>query len=222
MDMEAKIYNIKGGAVGEVKLPEAVFGVPFKSDVVHQVVTAIQENKRGAVAHTKGRGEVRGGGRKPWQQKGTGRARHGSSRSPIWVGGGVAHGPRKEKRYAQKVNRSMKAKALAMVLSRKVRDGETLFIDALSFAAPKTKDAKAALAGLAKVKGFEGVATRKNNAALIVIPARTPALVKSFQNLGNVAVEETRNLNPLDIMTYRHLVVVEPEKSLDILTTRCN
>lgn len=218
--MEAKIYNIKGSPVGEVKLPEAVFGVAFKSDVVHQVVMAIRENQRPAVAHTKDRGEVRGGGRKPWQQKGTGRARHGSSRSPIWVGGGVAHGPRSDKRYWHKVNRSMKAKALAMVLSKKMKDGETLFVDALAFAAPKAKEAKAALMGLGKIKGYEGVATKKRNATLIAVPARTPALVKSFQNFRNVAVEEVRNLNPLDLLTYRHLVVVDPEKSVEMLASR--
>lgn len=219
--METKIYNIKGNAVGEVTLPDAVFDMPWKADVIHQVVTALMGNKRPTVAHTKGRGDVRGGGRKPWQQKGTGRARHGSSRSPIWVGGGVAHGPTKEKKYGQKINRSMKAKALAMALSQKVRDGEALFVDTLSFAAPKTKDAKAVLLGLSKVKGYEGVFGRKRNAALIAVPARTPALVKSFQNFGNVAVEEVRNINPLDLLTYRHLVVVDPAKSVELLTSRC-
>ncbi len=220
--MEAKIYNTKGSAVGEVKLPDSVFGVAFKSDVVHQVVMAIRENMRPAVAHTKDRGEVRGGGRKPWQQKGTGRARHGSSRSPIWVGGGITHGPRSEKRYAHKANRSMKAKALAMVLSRKMKDGEMLFVDELIIGTPKTKDAKAALLGLGKIKGYEGVATKTRNATLIAVPTRTPALVKSFQNFGNVAVEEVRNLNPLDVLTYRHVVVVDPEKSVEMLASRMN
>lgn len=219
--MEAKIYNIKGAAVGEVKLSDAVFGMPWRADIVTQVVNAFMQNKRPTVAHTKGRGDVRGGGRKPWQQKGTGRARHGSSRSPIWVGGGVAHGPTKEKKYGQKINRSMKAKALAMALSQKVRDGEALFVDALSFVAPKTKDAKAALLGLSKVKGYEGVTLRKHNAALIAVPVRTSALVKSFKNFGNIAVEEVRNITPLDLLTYRHLLVVDPARSVELLTARC-
>jgi large subunit ribosomal protein L4 len=95
------------------------------------------------VAHTKDRGEVRGGGKKPWAQKGTGRARHGSSRSPIWKGGGITHGPRNDKSYAQKVNRQARQKALLVALSRKFKDGEILFIDSLEMANPKTKDAKA-------------------------------------------------------------------------------
>lgn len=220
--MEAKIYNIKGAGVGEVKLPEVVFDVKWNSDVVHQVVTALQENVRGTVASTKGRGEVRGGGRKPWRQKGTGRARHGSSRSPIWVGGGIAHGPRKEKNYGQKVNRKVKGKALAMVLTRKLKDGEALFVDAFAFAAPKAKEAKGVLAGLASVKGFAGIATRRKNAALITLPKREPSVEKSFRNFSNVAVEEIRNVTPLDLLTYRHVLIVDPHTSLETLTARCS
>lgn len=220
--MEATIYNIKGASVGEVKLPEAVFDVKWNSDVVHQVVTALQENVRGTVASTKGRGEVRGGGRKPWRQKGTGRARHGSTRSPIWVGGGVAHGPRKEKNYGQKVNRKVKTKALAMVLTKKMKDGEALFIDTLSFTAPKAKEAKGVLAGLASVKGFAGIVTRRKNAALIALPKREPSVEKSFRNFSNVAVEEIRNVTPLDLLTYRHVLIVDPQASLETLTARCS
>ena len=117
--MVTKLYNIKGEATGKLTVPENLFGLPWNADLVHQVVTAMRANMRPNVAHTKDRGEVRGGGKKPWQQKGTGRARHGSSRSPIWKGGGVTHGPRKDKIYAQKINRTMAAKALLTVLSRK-------------------------------------------------------------------------------------------------------
>ena len=146
--METKIYNQKGKEAGKITLPEEVFGLPWNADLVHQVVTSMLANARTPVAHTKTRGEIRGGGKKPWKQKGTGRARHGSTRSPIWVGGGVTHGPRNDKIYARKINRKMKAKALYTILSKKAKDGEILFVDALSFSAPKTVEAKEILKNL--------------------------------------------------------------------------
>ena len=103
--LETEVYNQKGKAVGKLSLPDEIFGLKWNADLVHQVVVAMQANARIPVAHTKTRGEVSGTGKKPWRQKGTGRARHGSKRSPIWVGGGVAHGPRNEKDYKQKINK---------------------------------------------------------------------------------------------------------------------
>ena len=125
--LEAQVYSQGGKNVEIVKLPESIFALPWKADLVHQVTVSLMSNKRTNLAHTKTRGEVSGGGKKPWQQKGLGRARHGSTRSPIWVKGGVAHGPRKDKNYERKVNRKMKAKALFTILSRKFRDGEVFF-----------------------------------------------------------------------------------------------
>ena len=130
--MEAKIYNQKGKDAGTIELPEKVFGAKWRADLVHQVVESMRSNKRAGTADTKDRGEVRGGGRKPWKQKGTGRARHGSSRSPIWVGGGVTHGPLAEKNYKRKISKSMRAQALFSVLSKKLKDGEIIFIDSLA------------------------------------------------------------------------------------------
>ena len=218
--MKASVYNVSGKAVGEVELPESVFGLKRNDTLVQQVVLAMQANARTPVAHTKGRGEVRGGGKKPWKQKGTGRARHGSIRSSIWRGGGTTHGPLKDRDYSQKINKKMRAKALFIVLSQKLRDEKVLFVDSVSFSGPKTKEAKAALMGLAKAKGFGELATRRKNAALILFPKRDAAVVKSFRNMKNVMVDEARNVNPVDLMTYRYVVVAEPEASVSVIASR--
>lgn len=218
--MKASVYNIKGSEVGSVELPEALFAASRNDALLRQIVLGIEANKRTPVAHTKGRGDVRGGGKKPWKQKGTGRARHGSIRSPIWRGGGTTHGPLKDKDYSQKLNKKMRAKAVAIALTQKMKDGRLLFVDSLPMTAPKTKDAKAALGGLAKVKGFAELATRRNNAALFLLGGKSDAVVKSFSNMGNVLVEETRNANPVDVLKYRYLIVVNPEASIKLLSSR--
>src|ERR1043166_6090887 len=130
--IQSKIYDQKGGEAGTINLPARVFGAPWRSDLVHQVVESMRSNKRAGTADTKDRGEVRGGGKKPWKQKGTGRARHGSSRSPLWVGGGVTHGPLAEKNYKRKISKKMRAQALFSVLSKKLKDGEIIFVDTLA------------------------------------------------------------------------------------------
>ncbi len=212
--MESKIYNSQGKEAGKIDLPENLFGLPWNADLVHQVVTSMQANARTPVAHTKDRGEVRGGGRKPWQQKGTGRARHGSSRSPIWKGGGVTHGPRNERNYSVKVNRSMSRKALLVALSRKYKDGEVVFVDSLETTAPKTAEAKKAIVALSKnFKGLE----KPRNAALVVLPARSVPTIKSFRNFGNVAVEEARNLNALSVLSAKYVLVSSPKESLEVI-----
>ena len=212
--MESKLYNMKGETVGKFDAPENIFGLKWNADLVHQVVLAMQANARPNVAHTKDRGEVRGGGKKPWQQKGTGRARHGSSRSPIWKGGGVTHGPRKDKIYAQKINRTMAAKALLTVISRKYKDGEVIFVDSIEMQAPKTAQGKAVLAALGK--NFSGFSKRKN-AALIALPSRNVATIKSFSNFGNISVEEARNLNPLSVLSAKYLVITSPKDVVEML-----
>lgn len=218
--MEATIYNGKGKAQGKVTLPESVFAVPWNADMVHQVVTSMLMDARTPVAHAKTRGEVRGGGRKPWRQKGTGRARHGSIRSPLWRGGGVATGPTKLRNFSRKVNRTMKVKALYTILSKKHKDGELLFVDSLAFANPKTKEAKEILLSLSSVGGFEKLASKKKNAAVIGIPAKNAAVEKSFRNMGNISVEEVRNFNPLTLLNTKYVVLAEPEKSVALLASR--
>lgn len=218
--MKATIYNIKGKEAGSIDLPESVFGQKKNSALLHQVVTAMQANARAAVAHTKGRGEVRGGGKKPWAQKGTGRARHGSIRSPIFRGGGTTHGPLAQKDYSQKINKKMRSKALAVALSDKMRDGKVMFVDSIDMKAPKTAEARAALTGLGTVKGFAEVATRRKNAILLALPTKNVALEKSFRNMGQVMVEETRNLNPVDVLQYRYVILVDPEVSVKALAGR--
>lgn len=218
--MDAKVYSNEGAEVGKVSLPEAVFGVAWNADLVHEVVVGMQANARETTAHTKGRGDVRGGGKKPWKQKGTGRARHGSSRSPIWVGGGVAHGPTNEKDYSVKINKKVRAKALATVLSKKLVDAEVIFVESLSIAEPKTAQGKAVIGALAKGTGQTSLATKRKNAAVVVLPARNIAVEKSFRNFGNIEVIQAKDINPVDLLTYKYVVMTEPASTLEVLTKR--
>ncbi len=212
--VETNVYNQEGKTVGKVNLPEAIFGLKWNADLVHQVVVGLEANKRTPVAHTKDRGEVRGGGRKPWQQKGTGRARVGSSRSPIWRGGGITFGPRKDKDYSKKINKKMKIKALYVALSQKMRDGEIIFIDSLSFSSPKTAQAKKVLSALASVKGFDTLATKKKNSALIATNEKNVAVEKSFNNMGNIEVDEVRNINARDLLLHKYIIITNPEEAV--------
>jgi large subunit ribosomal protein L4 len=212
--MKTVIYNQQGEKVDDLDLPEAVFALPKNEDLVHQVSVAMQANLRVPVAHAKGRGEVAGGGRKPWRQKGTGRARHGSIRSPIWRGGGVTHGPTKEKDYSKKLNKKMKKKAFFTVLSQKLRDNEILFLDKINFTQPKTKEANAILKTLSKIRGFEKLLLKKKNKAVIALSKKDKEIIRSFRNIPGLYIAEFKNLNVLDLLTYKYLVVENPKESL--------
>ncbi|MFH1455020.1 MAG: 50S ribosomal protein L4 [bacterium] len=216
----AKVYNQNGKEVSEVKLPGNVFGLPFNADLVHQVITSMLSDSRVTYAHTKTRAQVSGGGRKPWQQKGTGRARHGSTRSPIWVGGGVAHGPNGLKNYGRKINKKMKIKALYTILSRKLKDGEILFVDKFEIAKPKTTEAIGILQSLSKIKTFSDILNKKNNSATIAISGKKPAFEKSFSNIGNVEVDEVRNINPVDLLNMKYLVIENPVESIKFIEAK--
>lgn len=218
--MEHTVYNQHGKEAGSITLNAAIFDVAWNGDLVHQVVTAMQANRRTTVAHAKDRSEVSGGGRKPWRQKGTGRARHGSRRSPIWVGGGVTHGPNKNKDYSQKTTKSMRTGALFAALSAKVRDNEVLLLDALTYSAPKTADAKATLGELATIKGYEGLATKKHNTALVLVTEPNEVVTQSFNNMGNVEVEEVRNVNAEDVLTYKYVIIVNPAEAQQTLEAK--
>jgi large subunit ribosomal protein L4 len=218
--IEAPIFSMAGEKVGSITLPADIFGAPWRSDLVHQVTTAMQANARQNRAHTKDRAEVSGGGKKPWKQKGTGQARHSSTRSPIWRHGGITFGPRNERDYSEKINRKMRNGALLSVLSRKAKDGEIILVDKFVFAAPKSATAKSALGAIAKAASAATLSTKKKNAALVAIAAYDANVIKSFSNFGNVATEELRNLNPLDVMTNKYLIIEKPETAFAALTAR--
>jgi len=218
--MEAKIYNQKGTAAGEINLPAKVFEAPWRSDLVHQVVQSMRSNKRAGTADTKDRGEVRGGGRKPWKQKGTGRARHGSSRSPLWVGGGVTHGPLSEKNYKRKISKKMRAQALFSVLSKKLKDGEILFVETLAMPAPKTSEAVKVVQNLAKVSGWKNLAESKKPRMLTALWERNDKTEKSFRNIPQLEIVFLKNLNPVDALNYKYLLIENPVESVKFLESR--
>lgn len=218
--MEAIIYNQKGKKTGSVKLPDKVFALPWNSDLVHQVVVSMRSNMRTPVAHSKDRSDVRGGGIKPWRQKGTGRARHGSRRSPIWKGGGVTHGPRKEKNYEKKINKKMRAKALYTVLSRKLKDGEIIFVDDLKIAKPQTKEAKEILNSFSKIKGHEDILSKRKNSTLISLSGKDKNVELSFKNFGNIEIGQVKDLNPSIILNYKYLLIENPENSVKFLESK--
>lgn len=218
--METTIYSAKGTKKGTITLPEEVFGVAWNAALMHQVVTSMQANARTPVAHVKDRGDVSGGGQKPWKQKGTGRSRHGSSRSPIWKGGGVAHGPSNEKVYSRTIPKGMRAKALMMALSRKFRDNQIIFVDSFGIESPKTSAAKNILESLSQISGFEKLGTKRKNAAIVALADGTDATRKSFRNMGNIACVAVRNLNPVTVLGSSYLIIENPEAAVSIVADR--
>lgn len=218
--MNTKLYTTTGAEAGSLELPASLFEVVWNADLVHGVVVAMQANARAGTADTKGRGDVRGGGKKPWKQKGTGRARHGSSRSPIWAGGGVAHGPKAEKDYSSKINKKMRAKALASVLTKKFADSEMIFLGDLAMTEPKAALGKTILKAIATGTGKIDLATKRKNAAVLVLAKRDEAVELSFRNFGNIEVMQAKDINPVDLLTYKYVIVSNPTDTLSILEKR--
>ncbi len=218
--MEVTVYKQDGKKSNEITLPETVFGAPFNADLIHQVVVAMQSNARAGTAHTKDRSEVSGTGIKPWRQKGTGRARHGSRRSPIWAGGGVAFGPRNETDHSKKITKKMRARALASALSRKYNDKELIFVEKIDISEPKTSYAKEIISNLAKATEQPKLDNKRKNKALLVLSKRDEVVEKSFRNFSNIAVVQAKDLNTLDLLTFTYLVLSSPESVLEILEAR--
>jgi large subunit ribosomal protein L4 len=182
------IVDGTGSKVGEHQLDPAIFDVEVNVPVMHQVVVAGAASQRAGTHSTKTRAEVRGGGKKPWRQKGTGRSRHGSIRSPIWVGGGIAHGP-KPKDHSIRVNKKMRRLALRSALTDRARGGRIRVLEDISFDAPKTSEA----ASLLKALELEG-------RVLVVVTDRDENLEKSFRNIPTVKVDHPRNLSTFDAL----------------------
>ncbi len=218
--MKVDIYTTKGKKKStKATVSDAVFAASKNDSLVHQVVVSMQANARCTIAHTKDRSDVRGGGKKPWKQKGTGRARVGSSRSPIWRGGGVTFGPTNERNFSKKINSKMRARALYATLSEKLTAGQVLFIDKLDIDTPKTAVANVILEVLADIKGFKSLSA-KHNAAIIYITEKDENITKSFANFGNIDVKEVRNANPVDILTHKNVIIVDAEAASAVLESR--
>lgn len=203
--MLVDVYNQEGKKIGQTRLPSEVFNLEFNPDLIHQVVVAQAANRRQPIAHTKTRAEVRGGGRKPWRQKGTGRARHGSIRSPLWIGGGVTFGPRKERNFKQKINKKMRRKALLVVLSAKARDKEIVVLDDLKLEQPKTKLMHEILKKLPSY----------NSSSLIVLPEKDENVIRASRNIPRVSTMLAKDLNALDVLKFKYLIL--SQKAINVI-----
>ncbi len=191
------VYSMDGNQVGEIDLNDAIFGTEVNEPLLHQAIVMHQANQRQGTASTKTRAEVRGGGRKPWRQKGTGRARHGSIRSPIWVGGGTTFGP-KPRDYRQKMPKKARRAALRSALSAKVAAGELIVLDQLTLSEPKTRLIANMLQKL-----------NAGDRALIVISSHDPVIERSTRNLPGVMLRNAAELNAYDVLSRPKLVITK-------------
>jgi large subunit ribosomal protein L4 len=202
--MKYEIFDQNGKKISQTLLPKEIFEVKMNSDLVHQVVCSQMNNRRQVIAHSKDRGEVRGGGRKPWRQKGTGRARAGSIRSPLWRGGGVTFGPRKTRVFKKKINKKMKKKALLMVLSVKAKDRLLLVLDKITLEKPRTK----LISGILNKLSVKG-------SSLIALPKAEKNIALATRNLSRIKTIETKNLNALDLLSSKYLIM--PKEAIRVI-----
>jgi large subunit ribosomal protein L4 len=199
------VYNLEGEKTGTIKLPKKIFGLEINNDLIYQAVNIQLANRRTPLAHTKSRADVRGGGRKPWRQKGTGRARHGSIRSPIWKGGGVTFGPRKEKVFAKKINKKAKRKALFMALSSKVKDKELIVLDKLELKEPKTELMAEILNKIFKKKPTPAVVEQAT--ILITTSKKDEGIIRASRNLAYAKTISANSLNVIDLLSFKYLLL---------------
>jgi large subunit ribosomal protein L4 len=203
--MNLDVMDMKGKKVDTAELPSMIFEAPIKQDLMHQALVRQLANARQGTHKTKSRGEVRGGGRKPWRQKGTGRARHGSRRSPIWVGGGKVHTPR-PRDYTRKMPKKMRRAALRSALSVKAAQDQIVLLDALEMKQTKTKD-------IAKI--IENLVGQ--DSALILLPAADEMVEKSVRNLPDSKTLRATYLNVRDLLGYDRVII--PLGALDVIQT---
>lgn len=200
--MKSTVINIKDNKEKEIELPGSIFNEPLNKDLLYQVIRIYQLNKRQPTAFTKDRSEVRGGGRKPWKQKGTGRARHGSIRSPLWKGGGVTFGPRaKETSIKRKVNKKVRQKALAIILSQKLKDQEIKIVDTLKIDVPKTKEMNNVLKTI--------FPNRKKEKILFILKDQNENIKRGARNIPGVNYCLVTDLNPLALVQVKYLVFTQ-------------
>ncbi len=210
VDLELPVYDMEGKEVSSVKLEKEIFGLKINQDLIHQVAVSQAANRRRIIAHTKNRGEVRGGGRKPWRQKGTGRARHGSIRSPLWRGGGVTFGPTKERVFKKEIPKKIRRLALFMVLSAKAQNNFLILLDKLKLEKAKTRIAAEIIKNLrAKIANF------KEGTVLIVLPEIDKNLILAKSNLQNIKTIQAKELNALDLLSFKYLLT--PKDSIKII-----
>lgn len=193
--MKAHLYNTNNEIIGEVDLPEDVFDRRWNGDLVHQVLDVQLANRRQVIAHAKTRAEVRGGGKKPWKQKHTGRARHGSIRSPLWKGGGVTFGPTKDKDYSKKINKKMVKAAVYAVLSQKLKEGELKIVDGFKIAHPKTKLVAQILKDM------------KTSSTLLVPAPNNKLIYRAASNIPKTEALAPASLNVYDLLKYKNILV---------------
>lgn len=199
LKMKYPVYNQEGKEDGSANLPKEIFEVEFNADLVHQIAVSLMANKRQISAHTKNRGEVRGGGKKPWRQKGTGRARVGSNRSPIWKGGGITHGPRNDRIFAVEIPKKMRRKALLMVLSEKAKSKNLVVLDKFSLEKGKTKE----------MAGYLAKLPCKNTSTLIAMPDYDKKVFLAARNIKKISIDDARNLNVLDLLNSKYLLITK-------------
>ncbi len=220
--MKVNIYTMEGKVSKTLEVPENIFGAAWNADLVSQVLYSQASNRRAGTAHTKDRSEVRGGGKKPWNQKGSGRARHGSSRSPIWRHGGVTFGPRVDKDYKKTIPKGMKVAALFSLLSAKVKAGKVIFVDTIPTQTGKTKDADTAMKGLTTIEGFKTLCYKKPNNVYMTVKKGEEITKRAFRNLPYMTLHNMDDLNPLDLANSRYLVIANPEETIAYLSSKVN